>query len=264
MINIFFRLAGFLTALLTACSATPINEEEAGNVISFVTCPVYRDTDQGPKSGCWLATDPATGLSYDVGFARSKPFMGHEVLVDGIVDSSEANLCGGIVLRPARTAVLPTRCDEFIIPAEGHTGRRFQLPKEVLQPTDVPRKLPPPPYENREYHIYFSMYSDFPIYQYSEILLEKISLYIRASRPKKVAITGFADTKGLTVSGHWLHEDITMAQRRADKVAEALRRLLVPANIIEEKFSGHPDTIDGGDEGLLQASKRRVTVSVEL
>ena len=29
---------------------------------TFIACPVYRDTDAGRKSGCWLADDPTRAL----------------------------------------------------------------------------------------------------------------------------------------------------------------------------------------------------------
>ena len=35
-----------------ACSVQPF-----GDLHTFVACPVYRDTNQGRKSGCWLATE---------------------------------------------------------------------------------------------------------------------------------------------------------------------------------------------------------------
>src|SRR5690606_1416098 len=52
---------------LPAC-ATPAAPapEDTGAELRFVTCPIYRNTDAGRKSGCWLADSPEDGQRYDV------------------------------------------------------------------------------------------------------------------------------------------------------------------------------------------------------
>jgi hypothetical protein len=148
------------TALVgTAVAGTP-----PAASVTFVACPVYRDTDNGRKSGCWLATDPATGIRYDVTQSRSKPQMGREILVEGLLaNNTQApgnaqaqaqaqpppqaqamaqapgagpptahehgadDPCGGAVVAPAHVSVLTSTCPRYMLPAEGYPGRRFHV-----------------------------------------------------------------------------------------------------------------------------------------
>jgi outer membrane protein OmpA-like peptidoglycan-associated protein len=255
------RSAATILVFLAGFAATATAGEQAAEPISFVSCPVYRDVDLGPKSGCWLATDPASGIRYDVGAGRSKPQWGREVLVEGIV-SKTPNRCGGVVLEPVRIAVLDGFCNKHMLPAEGFPGRAFQLPAEVLQQTWVPRPEPQPPLGPRQFVIFFGFDSSFPLYQYSEIILEKAALYARASKPSRIVVTGYAATDAYIVSGRSLAEDSGVARARANKVALALERLGVPASIIKVQWRSSPEPVPGGDEGLVEPSKRRVVISM--
>lgn len=231
----------------------------AGTQVAFVSCPVYRDTDRGRKSGCWLASDPAGGITYDVSFAPIKPQDDHEVLVEGIV-TGERDVCGGIVLKPVRVAVLPGACPKVVLPAAPYTGRTSPPPTETLRPAREPRVLPPPPYETRTFHIYFEFGRDFLIYQHAEIVLEKVMLYARASGAARVDITGYAVTEPRIVSGRSLQEPAALAEGRAAMAAEALRRLQVPAGLLH--VNARTDPAPTEFEGMPEGSKRRVTITV--
>ena len=248
-----------LTVLPVALAGNAIADEV--RVERFVGCPVYRDTDAGRKSGCWVVDDPATGIRYDVTGGRIKPILGQQILVEGAVSTLDRNLCGGIVLEPVNVSVLPQPCKQHLIPAEGHPGRRFALPTNVMQPSTVPRRLPPPPYTPREYTVEFELNSDFLVYQYSEVILEAASLYIKASKPRRVVITGYAATKGFEVSGQRFREDISIARARAEMVAEAFRRLGISNNLLHIEQRG--ETPVSAEHGLTESAKRRVTVLVE-
>ena len=65
------------TQVLTAAA-------DAAETVSFIACPVYRDTDAGRKSGCWLADESGTGRRFDISRAPSKPDWNHEILVEGV------------------------------------------------------------------------------------------------------------------------------------------------------------------------------------
>jgi len=205
----------------------------AAGSLSFVACPVYRDTNNGRKSGCWLATDESSGIRYEITKGRTKPQLGHEVLVESRIANAEAvhtiaanTACGGVPLAPVVVSVLDSLCPSFMLPAEGYTGRRFVLdPALVLQPADVPVALPPPPYGPRTWSIEFTFQSDFLQYQYSEVILDEIDRYIRASHPRRVDVIGHAVTQRRIVSEHVLVERRTLARSRAEMVARALRRL---------------------------------------
>jgi hypothetical protein len=230
-----------------------------GSKVSFIACPIYRDADAGRKSGCWLGDDPATGTRYDISQGLSKPLLGREVLVEGVIIAGSEQLCGGVVLEPVRTAVLEGSCNGTLLPAEGYGGRRYVLPAEVGMPTWVPRALPPPPYSPQHYALLFNFGSDFLNYQYSEILLEKIALYAKASRASVIRIVGFAVTRPLRVSGQSLAEPASLARARAEIVAEALRRLDTGGAMLSVKWRTDPAALD---QPLTEASKRRTEIDV--
>lgn len=255
------RFAKFLVLL----GCTPLVSADAPDhdVVTFVACPIYRDTDAGRKSGCWLAEDPATGIRYDVTDGPTKPQVGKLSLFEGVV-TKDADTCGGVVLRPVRQAVLDESCPRAIIPAENFPGRRFILPAETMKPTWGPRELPPPPYATKEFHIVFDFGNDFHVYQYAELILEKISLYAKASKPKVVVVTGYAATQPIEVSGRRLAEPIALAKARAEATTEALVRLGVERKVIRIETQGEPKPIANLPTPGPEASKRRVTVRIEV
>ncbi len=231
--------------------------------LSFISCPVYRDTNQGRKSGCWLADDHESGARYDISGGRAKPQIGREVLVEGVV-SDAPDTCGGIVLTPLHTAVLETRCPPVMLPPENFPGRAFHVSlNSVLPPIDVERQPPPPPYASQQWLIEFNFQSDFLLYQYSEVILDAAARYILASRAKRVLVTGFSATQPLQVSGRVLAEAQGLARARAESVAEALRRLGVDPQIMQVSWHGNPEAVEA-DDGLAEPSKRRVIIRAEL
>ncbi|HEY6642780.1 hypothetical protein [Povalibacter sp.] len=255
---------GVLAAL--ACVSSASSDEAAtapaATIKRFIGCPVYRDTDAGRKSGCWLVTDLQDGLQYEVTDARIKPILGQQILVEGVVTDKSRELCGAIVLDPVDVSVLPQTCKGFVIPAEGHPGRRFGLPAVVMQPTNVPRVLPAPPYEPREYIIQFELNSDFLLYQYSELIIEQASLYAKASKPRRITITGYAVTRPIEVSGQRIAETLAVAEARARTIAEALNRLGIPRSQMELKWQEAPANYSSGP--LPELSRRRAVIAIEL
>ncbi len=251
------------SAILALLAAALCYGAEPAKPVAFIACPIYRDTNQGRKSGCWLADDHESGLRYDIGGGRAKPQIGHEVLVEGIA-ANAPDVCGGAVLSPVHTAVLETRCPDVMLPPEKYPGRAFKVsPKSVLPPMDVVRPAPAPPYGPQKWVIEFNFQSDFLLYQYSEVILDTAARYINASGARRVEITGFAATKPLQVSGRILAEPSTLAKARAESVAEALRRLGVDPRRIHISWRGDPKPIASGD-GLDEPSKRRVTIQALL
>jgi len=259
----------------TALMGTAVAAAGPAQPVTFVACPVYRDTDNGRKSGCWLATDPASGIRYDVTQSRSKPQMGREILVEGLLaNNTQApgagpahepgadDPCGGTVIAPVHVSVLSSTCPSFMLPAEGHPGRRFHLdPTLVLPPSDVVRAPPPPPYPARDWVIEFSYQSDFLQYQYSEVILDEIARYVLASHPRHVEVTGHAVTRTRVVSEHSLAEPASLARARAEMVAEGLRRLGVSDTLVHTTWSENPPA-SLVDDGLPEPSRRRVDIRV--
>jgi hypothetical protein len=113
--------------LAFAAAATATLASDARQQLSLVACPVYRDTDAGRKSGCWLAADPATGTRYDVTSAPTKPDWNHAVLVEGRIDEKAGDPCGGVVLDPVRVSVLEANCTPLRDPRGGVQGPPLRL-----------------------------------------------------------------------------------------------------------------------------------------
>lgn len=228
--------------------------------VEFVACPVYRDTENGRKSGCWLASDGATGQRYDITDAANKPLVGRMVLVEGEPAGSK-DICGGVALNPVRVAVLDQPCLEVIIPAEGFPSKPSTLPPEFLQPLGVARKMPVAPFSPQTWQIGFSYNDDRLMYQVVETTIEKVMLYAVASKARSVQVTGYADVKGFEVSGRRLAEPKALAKARAEMVKLALVRLGVPEASIRMNWRTDPQPLDA-PPSLVNASKRRVTVLV--
>ncbi len=168
--------------------------------------------------------------------------------------------CGGVPLAPVVVSVLSSLCPSFMLPAEGYPGRRFVLnPKLVLPPADVPEALPAPPYEPRTWSIEFTFQSDFLQYQYSEVILDEIGRYIRASHPHEVAVVGYAVTRPRVVSERELAEAPELARARAEMVALALRRLGASKSELRVSWRENPAPLTQDGE-LREASRRRVDI----
>jgi hypothetical protein len=237
---------------------------DAPETLRFITCPIYRDVDNGRKSGCWLADDRDSGRRFDVSAAPSKPDWNHEVLVEGRVSASAANPCGGIVLDPVRTSVLPGSCVRKMLPAEGFTGTKFTLPRRNVAPMSVVRDVPPPPYAARTFHLFFSYDSPFLMYQYDDYLLDRAITWIRAAKPKRIVVTGYAATRPAIVSGVRIAESDRIARERAERVTEALVRLGVDRATITVRIDNDPlPTDDPEADGLGEPSRRRVDIAAQ-
>lgn len=250
------HLLGVLAFALCAAAA-------AGNdLVQFATCPIYRDTNAGKKSGCWLADDGATGRRYDVSQAPTKPDWNREVLVEGRI-TTQKDVCGGVVLAPARVSVLPTPCVPKMLPAESYPGRVFVLPARNLRPPTEARPQPKKPYTEQTFYLFFDFDRDFLVYQLDDYFLDRAVTYIRAVQPAQIVVTGFAATAPIKVSGREMRESSSIAQQRAETVSEALRRLGVSPRVIQTKWQDAAQPVEVEDaDGLPEASRRRVEIFV--
>ena len=251
----FFLTAAALAAPLSAVAA------QTGDVVRFIACPIYRDADSGKKSGCWLSDDPATGLRYDVSLSPHKPDWNYAVMVEGVVSAAPPTPCGGTVLDAVRTSRLyDTPCTRHMLPAEGFAGRRFVLPKRNITPSSVARPVPPGPYAERVFPVYFEFGNDFLVYQYGDYLIEQASNWIAAAKPRKLIVTGFAATKPEAISGRSMAEPAELAAQRAETIAETLRRLMPGMTIETAADTSGSQTPDKDADGLPDQSRRRVEI----
>lgn len=233
---------------------------QAAELVRFVTCPVYRDTDSGRKSGCWLADERETGRRWDVSQSPYKPDWNRALLVEGRVAEGAAQPCGAPVLDPVRTSRLDQPCPRHVIPAEAFPGRAFVLPRRNIAPLGVAREVPSGPYADRVFRVFFEFDQDFLVYQYDDWLVDRAVTWIRAARPRKLVVTGFAATMPETVSGAQLAERPTVARERAEAIAETLRRL-VPAIPVETAWEGGARPVDDAEaDGLPWQSQRRAEI----
>lgn len=234
---------------------------DSGTFVRYIACPIYRDTQAGRKSGCWLADYAASGTRYDVTLSPYKPDWNREVLVEGWVsDNGNTDACGAQVLDPVRTSILPGRCPRHMLPAEGYKGRPYSLPPRNIAPLSIARPVPPGPYGPRTFPIFFEFDRDFLVYQYDDYLIDKAVTWIRAAKPKKLVVTGYAATEPEIVSGREIAERPEMAQRRADAVALTLSRLL-PGMRIETRARLASTPLDTPDaDNIPGQSQRRAEI----
>ena len=230
--------------------------------LQFVSCPIYRDTRVGKKSGCWLVDDPKTGIRYDVSLSPTKPDWNYQVLVEGTVSDNHQDVCGGVVLTPALISILPAKCPAFKLEAEGFEGRAFQRPKRITQPLSSKREAPKGPFSDRVFHLFFEFNKSFITYQFGDYMLDQAIHWLTHAKPKQLVVTGYADTQTRQVSGVTLAEDKAVAQQRAQKVVESLVRMGLPASSISIQLNYDPDIIDADDaDGLSTLSRRRVDIA---
>ncbi|HSX54288.1 MAG TPA: hypothetical protein VLG14_03235 [Sphingomonas sp.] len=196
--------------------------QDAQQAVRFIACPVYRDTDNGRKSGCWLASDPATGIRYDVTAAPTKPDWNHAILVEGRVVKDAGDPCGGTVIEPARVSVLEAPCTRHLIKAEGYKGRKFALPARNVRPLYDKRKLPERPFAEGRFTIPFDFSSSFITYQIADYYLDATINYALDVQPARIEIAGVAQTVPDTVSGQRIVESPALARTRAEVVRQAL------------------------------------------
>jgi outer membrane protein OmpA-like peptidoglycan-associated protein len=250
--------ASLLTTLALLAAAPP------AETVRYIACPIYRDTDAGRKSGCWLADDRETGRRFDVSRAPSKPDWSHEVLIEGRISPDSGN-CGGLVLDPVRASILPGECPRHMLPPEGFAGNRFALPVRNVRPVSEPRPVPAKPWVNRTFSLVFEFDKAFVDYQLDDYLLDQAITYIRAVNPKQVIVTGWAATEPTFVSGRRIAEQPEIARARAELLREALTRLGVPREKLVVRWRTGAQPIDAeGADGLTEPSRRRADIEVRL
>ena len=250
------------TALILLLAAAPAVAAPAAEV-RFVACPVYRDTDAGKKSGCWLSDSPEDGRRYDVTPSPTKPDWNYAVLIEGRPSADPPSFCGGVVLDPVRVSILPERCVRAMLPAEGYPGRKFVLPERNVRPLYEPRQPFPQPYAERTFEIPFEFGRSFIVYQLSDYLIDQAVAYAVAIHAAKVEITGWAATTPEMVSGHALAEPADLAKARAETAARWMTSLGVPADRVTVRWRTGARPIDmPGADGLTGPSERRADIRI--
>lgn len=248
--------AGAITA------ATGVLAAEPGERLSFVSCPIVRDTRTVP---CWLSEYEDTTyyltIQSDVSATVQPPFLGHQVLVEGIVTDKPA-ICGGVVLDEVRLSVMPeidANCntmlpadDRYVIDFNprppGPSGGRL-----AFDPAPGTRAEPPPPPEGPQtIDIYFDFDKGVSFRHPGNLsAVMRTAEQIGATRMEVIGVRGAHQLS----DGRLLQESEAVGQRRAEEVAG----LLNGAGLDLDTTINWTDSVDEAD-GIDDWQSRRVRV----
>jgi hypothetical protein len=203
--------------------------------LSFVTCPIVRDTTTVP---CWLAEYKGETyyLGNQGGVAQDfyPPQLNHEVLVEGII-AEGPRVCGGIPLRPVKTSVFLeiNRACNTILPAEDgiEAPQSPQRPVTGAAPSWVRSDGP------AESTLYFDFDDDF-LSLHTATATQRLAQYFQESKGSEIQVTAFRGSSKLS-NGEALIERPGIASARATKVRDILIGLGVPPAAV--KVREHPD-----------------------
>ena len=247
---------------LAGITGTLMAAPAPGERISFVSCPVVRDTTTVP---CWLSDyDGDTyylTIQSDVSASVQPPLLGHQVLVEGIV-TSEPAICGGIVLEDVHLTAMPeldANCntilpvdDRYVIdfhprPPGPSAGRLAFAAAPGTPPVE-----PPPPEGRQEFNIYYDF--DKGVSFRHPRFLSQILNTAEQLQPSRMIVTGVRGAHRLS-DGTVLEESENTGRRRAEEVAG----LLQDAGIDIESDVNWTDAREDAD-GIDDWQSRRVTV----
>jgi hypothetical protein len=248
-----------ICALLSFVSASAAAETH----LSFVSCPIVRDTKTVP---CWLAEYEGQmyflTIQTDVSAPVNPPWLGHRVLVEGVV-SAEPDICGGRVLKPVTLSVLPeldASCNATL-PAEDRYEFTFDPPRP---PGPSAGRLafsyePPPQAKPGDGPRDFTIHYDFDglvVFRHPRTL-EAILAYAQQTKAKRIDIVGYRGASLLS-NGKKLIEAEDIGKRRAEQVAE----LLQGAGLTDITYNVSWKTKAAKANGRTDPESRRVEVVV--
>jgi hypothetical protein len=258
------RLFRAASLLLLPFVAVPLMAEDLpAERRNFVSCPIVRDT---ASVLCWLAEYDGElyflTLQTDVSAPVTPPWLGHRVLVEGVVAADRPRICGGVVLEPVVLSVLPEldpSCNTTVLPAEERYNLTFEPPRP---PGPSGGRLafagtaPPRPAEPARS---FTLRYDFDgliVFRHAGDLT-RIFDAAKARGARRVAITGYRGSVLLS-DGTTLVENPRIAQRRAEQVADILRGAGLTDVEYVVRWDDEAGAADGDDAAL-----RRVTIELD-
>lgn len=251
--------AALLICAVSGCATLPPSDHR-----NFVACPIVRDTSTVP---CWLAE--YEGETYfltiqtDVSAPVTPPWLGHRVLVEGVV-SDEPRICGGIVLKPLALSVmqeLDESCNTML-PAEERYNLTFEPPRPPgpsrgrlsfgdpnMNPEAESTALP------RTFELHYE-FDGKVMFRHAQAL-QKILAFVRQSGATQLTITGYR-AASLLSSGERMLEQATIGQHRAEQIAE----LLKGAGLTGVRYELKWKDVAGKADGIDDAALRRAVVTV--
>ena len=247
-----------LTPTVSAAAEEPPAERR-----NFVACPIVRDTASVP---CWLAEYEGElyflTLQTDVSAPVTPPWLGHRVLVEGIVAPDRPRICGGVVLEPVVLSVLPeldASCNT-ILPAEDRYNLTFEPPRPPGPSAGRLAFAGAAPATPEEPARIFTLRYDFDgliVFRHAGELTAIFDT-AKAHGARRIAITGHRGSVLLS-NGTTLVEQPAIARRRAEQVAELLRG----AGLTDVEYRVHWNDEASARDGEDDAALRRVTVELD-
>jgi hypothetical protein len=253
----FVAIAAFTS---TVFAATPA----PGSRLSFVSCPVVRDTSTVP---CWLSEYEGVlyflTLQTDVSAPVNPPWLGHQVLVEGVV-TGEPDICGGRVLKPVALSVmqeLDSSCNTML-PAEERYDLTFEPPRppgpsrgRLAFADPAPRGAATSDTAPREFTLQYE-FDAMVAFRHAQIL-QKILESARATHATELRITGFRSTSRLS-NGSVLREREQIARQRAEQI----RALLQGAGLDGVRYTLQVKDLSKRPNGGDDAAQRRAEVEI--
>jgi hypothetical protein len=233
---------------------------------NFLACPIVRDTKTVP---CWLAEMNGElyflGIQEDTGAAWYPPQLGHKVLVEGTI-SHDPRVCGGVVLKPVITSVIPeldASCNTMLPAEDG-----LEAPEAVRGPGPSrikpgsapparPAAAPQPPYSARVFTVLYDFDTDFMPLRVTRVV-DEAARYARDTHAARVEITSFRGATLLS-NGETLVESPSIAERRAQKLQRVLAGLGVPPTSMAVTWKTEPERPDGVNDH----ERRRIVIAVK-
>ena len=240
------RPACFL--LVALLCAAPLHAQN----LSFVTCPIVRDTKTVP---CWLAEYKGETyyLGNQGGVAQDfyPPQLNHEVLIEGVI-ADGPRVCGGVPLRPVKTSVLLeiNRACNTILPVEDGIDAPERSPSR--EPVSWVRAAGP-----ADVTIFFDFDNDF-LSLHTAGAVQRIAEQFKQTGSSSIEVTAFRGASKLS-NGSVMVEQEMIAVARAAKVREILLGLGIPPGSLKVNVISAPATPDGIDDPW----SRKVTLSVK-
>jgi len=256
------------TALVTWLGCGLVMAAESGQRISFVNCPVVRDTATVP---CWLSEYEGEiyflTLQTDVSSPVTPPWLGHRVLVEGTI-SDEPRICGGIVVKPVHLSVLPdidTSCNQ-VLPAEDKYNLTFEAPRppgpstgrlafDNLRQTPAAASPAAGAAGVREFVVPYA-FDGLVGFGHPRFLRQVLDYAIK-SKTSEIEIVGYRGA-ALLSNGQTLLEQPDIGKQRAEQVAMLLKSTELQASTFKVRWLEEPEPVNGTNDHLT----RRVVVKV--
>jgi hypothetical protein len=189
--------------------------------LSFVTCPIVRDTKTVP---CWLAeyNGEIYYLGNQGGVAQDfyPPQLNHEVLVEGTI-AEGPRVCGGAPLRPVKTSVF----SRSIVPAILFCPWKMESKLLHVHPHGTPvswvRSDGP-----SDTTLYFDFDNDF-LSLHATTAVQRIAEQFQQTKASAIEVQAFRGSSRLS-NGTELLEQAGIAEKRLAKIREILEGLGVP------------------------------------